>query len=287
MLFTVFNVGHGFCALLVADNGNVVLFDSGHDDTMGFRPSRTLAQLSVSGIEHLYLSHYDKDHVSDLPELLATLPIQILHTNPGVTTDQIRAIKRREGPIETEVEAALAMRETYVQPVTAGNTGWADLMGVDIQTFWNPYPEFQDTNNLSLVSFIHHDQMSIIVPGDMERAGWQWLLQDPRFVENLERVDIFVASHHGRENGYMEEIFDYCYPDIVIISDTIIQFDTQEHNYARHSQGVLWNGGPERRYVLTTRSDGNITAFSNERGGFDIRTFEPQVLYGGRMRYTV
>jgi beta-lactamase superfamily II metal-dependent hydrolase len=265
MRFTVFNVGHGSCALLIADNGNVALFDCGHDDTMGFRPSRTLAQLGVTGIEHFFLSHYDQDHVSDLPGLRAlgsSMPIQTLHTNPAVTPDQIRTIKRRAGPIEPGVQAALEMTEEYVHPIAAASTqAWA-LEGLDIQMFYNPYPVFQDTNNLSLVTFIHHDQMSIVMPGDLERAGWLMLLQNSKFIENLERVDIFVASHHGRENGYLEEIFDHCWPDIVIISDTIMQFDTQEHNYANHASGVLYDRGPEQRYVLSTRKDKNITALA-------------------------
>jgi beta-lactamase superfamily II metal-dependent hydrolase len=289
MHFTVFNVAHGFCALLVADNGNVALFDSGHDDAMGFRPSRTLAQLGVTGIEHFVLSHYDEDHVSDLPGLRALgwqMPIQTLHTNPRVTPDQVRAIKRRDGPIEPGVQTALEMTEEYVHPIGARNAQTWALEGLDIQMFYNPYPVFQDTNNLSLVTFIHHDQVSIVIPGDLERAGWMMLLENPNFIENLEQVDIFVASHHGRENGYLEEIFNHCWPAIVIISDTIIHFDTQEHNYANHALGVLCDGGPESRYVLTTRNDGNITAFTNDRGGFTINAREPQVLQGGTMRYS-
>lgn len=40
----------------------------------------------------------------------------------------------------------------------------------------------------------------------MEKAGWTILLQSPWFVQQLQGVTLFVASHHGGENGYCEEV---------------------------------------------------------------------------------
>ena len=116
-----------------------------------------------------------------------------------------------------------------------------------------------DTNNLSLVVFVHYDGMGIVFPGDIEKAGWQQLLKNQGFRENLTGVNIFVASHHGRSNGYCEEVFIYCKPDIVIISDEEIRYDTQDVDYGKHAKGLPWNNTAEKRYVLTTRSDGQIT----------------------------
>jgi beta-lactamase superfamily II metal-dependent hydrolase len=266
--FVVFNVGHGFCALLVADNGNVALFDCGHDDENGFRPSVTLPAMGVTAIQHFYLSHYDKDHVSDLPALRATLPINTLHTNTGVTTDQIRAIKWRVGPIDLEVESALAMTDRYSQPATVLTAYPNALQGVDIRTFQLPYGVVGDTNNLSMVTFIHHPLVSIVIPGDLEQLGWRILLLDHDFVANLGRVNVFVASHHGRANGYLPEIFTNCHPDIVVISDTTMQFDTQEHNYRIHANGIPWNNRREMRKVITTRSDGIVVIDTNTNTGY-------------------
>ena len=38
MNFQILDVGHGFCALLTADNGNIMLFDCGHKTAPEFRP---------------------------------------------------------------------------------------------------------------------------------------------------------------------------------------------------------------------------------------------------------
>jgi beta-lactamase superfamily II metal-dependent hydrolase len=286
VLFTVFNVGHGSCAALFADNGNVALFDSGHDDAVRFRPSYTLPQLGARSIQQLVISHYDEDHVSDLPILLATLPVHAIRTNRLVTTDEIRAIKFRSfEPIGPGVEAALAIANTHATPVIGALALSIDLGDTRIETFSNPYPLFQDTNNLSLVTFIHHPRVSIVIPGDVEKQGWMNLLNDPRFVANLRQVDVFVASHHGRANGYCEDIFvtkpfgiPLCVPEIVIISDTYMQFDTQEHNYAKHATGIRWSDGTVRK-VLTTRKDGNITIDTNRPGhnGYWITTQDPDL----------
>jgi|GEM_PF-715376 hypothetical protein len=65
-------------------------------------------------------------------------------------------------------------------------------------------------NNLSLVTFVKCGHHKIIFPGDMETEGWRRLLQNPEFVHELNGVNLFVASHHGRENGYCEEVLDLC-----------------------------------------------------------------------------
>lgn len=62
-------MSHGFCAYVVADNGNVILVDCGHDGA-NFRPSTYLRNSGCTGIESLIISNYDEDHVSDLPNIL-------------------------------------------------------------------------------------------------------------------------------------------------------------------------------------------------------------------------
>ena len=70
-------------------------------------------------------------------------------------------------------------------------------------------------------------------------------------------MNVFVASHHGRESGYLPEVFEFCSPELVIISDRNIIYRTQEHIYAQHARGVRWPDGTVRR-VVTTRNDGLI-----------------------------
>lgn len=266
MKIQIFDVSHGFCAYLIADNGNVMLFDCGHNEKTGFRPSKYLPAQGCSAIERFFITNYDDDHVSDLADLRKVLPINILHRNKSITPDILKELKEEGGPLTDGLEAAIDMAATYtldvVDPPEYPSIEWA--------VFHNLYPTFEDTNNLSLVVFIHCDGMGIVFPGDLEKTGWKELVKNDSFREHLLRVNIFVASHHGRESGYSEEIFTYCKPDIILISDEEIKYDTQEVDYKKHAKGLPWNNSREKRYVLTTRSDGMITITKTIGQGYHI-----------------
>jgi beta-lactamase superfamily II metal-dependent hydrolase len=111
--------------------------------------------------------------------------------------------------------------------------------GIQIQTLHNDYPLFKGTNNLSLLTFLDIGGLSFILPGDLEQPGWIELLKNPYVCTLLGRVNIFVASHHGRESGYCREVFDYCSPSLVVMSDEPIQYDTQKMAgiYGQHATG--------------------------------------------------
>lgn len=268
MKIEIFDVSHGFCALLVADNGNTMLFDCGHNEVTGFRPSIHLPRAGINVINRLIVQNFDQDHVSDLHNVRQALWVEVFHRNRTLPPEALTALKRQSGPITPAMRATIDLHADYVHPVVV-EPAFPDI---EMVQFTNTYPSFADTNNLSVVSFVHYDGMGIALTGDMEKAGWLELLKNPSFCAHLRRVNIFVASHHGRESGYCEEVFRHCAPDVVIISDRNKIYDTQEVNYACHASGITWNGGPDKRYVLTTRRDGKITISKNIGAGCYIQT---------------
>jgi len=255
MRIQIFDVAHGFCAYTVADNGNVILIDAGHNEQTGFKPSGYLPQIGCTGIERFIVSNYDNDHVSDLPDLRSRIPINVLSRNPSITAAQLRTLKQQDSSIGSGIEELLNMIESYTADVSAETT--QEFSGVELKHFWNSYPLFQDTNNLSLVTFLRYRDIHVIFTGDLERKGWLTLLQNSQFSAQLAAVNIFVASHHGRESGYCPEVFNHCRPEIIVISDGPIQYDSQQVNYGTHATGIRWHNG-ETRYTLTTRKDGII-----------------------------
>ncbi|AOU96678.1 hypothetical protein BI364_00365 [Acidihalobacter yilgarnensis] len=153
----------------------------------------------------------------------------------------------------------LAMVDSYTGSVAPHQL---ELAGLNVRIYHNDYPAFTDTNNLSLLTFLDVGNVSFVLGGDLERPGWLRLLINPEIRALLSRVDVFVASHHGRESGYCAEVFNYCKPRLVVMSDGPIQYDTQRMSttYANHASGELFTtaSGQEVRKVVTTRSDGNI-----------------------------
>ena len=248
MRFEILNVEHGFAAYAIAQDGSALLFDCGHSSTV--RPSNVLSQQGVRSISNLFISHYDEDHISDLPQLRKQFTIDVLTRNKSVPASELRRLK---APITPAMSEMISMCETYTHPRSD------DYPGIETAVFWNSYPQFTDTNNLSLLIFVTIGNTHVALPGDLERHGWLTLLQDEAVRMRLRHVDYFVASHHGRESGYCKEVFDYCMPSAVIFSDASISHDTQQMaaTYGQHASGIEFKG--EHRRVLTTRHDGTLT----------------------------
>jgi beta-lactamase superfamily II metal-dependent hydrolase len=251
-MFMLYDVGHGFCAYLRAPNGATALFDCGYDAKNAFHPVDHMKAAGVSRVNQIFLSHFDQDHVCDLPLVMSTFGADMLARNRTVPPNVIRSMKAEGGVVTQSMERALAMHETWVLPAPT-----VDFAGVTFTSFNNSYPEFTDSNNLSLVTFIDYDGLTILVPGDLETTGWEKLMMNDAFTQKLRDVNVFVASHHGRNEGYCEEVFRYCKPTVIILSDKNIVHASQEHAYRKHSLGIPMDDGGTR-YVFTTRCDGHI-----------------------------
>ena len=255
MIVNIYDVAHGFCAYIRDGlTGANLLFDCGYNEENGIHPvDEVLAYGPIGG---LVIQNNDEDHLDGLPHLIqkaGAYPAFALFGNPSLSSAQLLSLKTP--PFGKGLLALLQLKQRYSFPLQAA----AHITGeCTFSQYYNPYPAFSDTNNLSLVTFVHGPGYSVIFPGDLECAGWKLLLENPFFRAELASVRIFVASHHGRKSGYCKEVFDYCSPDVVIISDEPMQYDTQTHCYSKHAKGISWNSGRETRYVLTTRCDGDI-----------------------------
>jgi beta-lactamase superfamily II metal-dependent hydrolase len=204
MQIRIFDVEHGGCALVTADTGAQMLIDCGHNGTTGWRPSTYFRSFGVSYLEQLIITNYDEDHASDLANLARVVSIGFLMTNPSVSGHDLKKLKNIGG-IGPGIETLANMKNTLA-PVESWAPG-PDLGSLSITPYWNTYPaEFEDENNLSLVVILKAYGLTICFPGDMEIAGWRNLLRNPAFVRAIGEVNVFVASHHGRENGCCEEL---------------------------------------------------------------------------------
>jgi len=269
----IFDVEHGGCALVAADTGAHMLIDCGHNTSTGWRPSKHLFGEGIHTVEMFVVTNCDEDHVSDLPNLRQTLRgRQVIHLmsllrNKTISSQALKEMKK-DGGMGDGIREFVSMINEYT-----GGPYAVDWGAMSYKVFYNEYPDHFDnsTNNLSLVIFLHCYGLHIIFPGDLEEVGWKRLLKSSAFVEELETVNVFVASHHGRESGCCEEVFQIAKPEIAIFSDAGIQYDTQNTVswYKERCGGIEYNG--EQRYVFTTRNDGKITLDARPERTF-IRT---------------
>lgn len=279
MHLRIWDVQHGACTMLWhrlnGADGRLAMIDSGSADD--WTPSNYLRQQKVAQVDYLFITNADQDHLSDLDGLWQqNIPVRTLTRNPHPPAADLRRIKTAGG-LSNDIERYLTIHETYNSPVTEPFN--LHMGGITQKTFYNPYPQFQDTNNLSCVVSIEFAGFRILFSGDLEEDGWLALLQREDFRNELAGVHVLVASHHGRESGYCEAVFDYCSPWAVVMSDKAIVHDTQNmaHTYRRHvaanrPNGVFVRTTGRQRHVLTTRNDGHIHFNVAANGSFTIDT---------------
>ena len=261
MRVEIFDVEHGGCALVQADSGARMLIDCGSNPSTEWRPSLHLRGKGIPEVAMFVVTNYDDDHVRDLPNLRANTRIRSLLRNKTVSPEALVAMKR-DGGMGNGIRELVTMMKEYT-----GGPFAVDWGSMSCKAFSNSYPhDFSDTNNLSLVIFLRAGHLHMVVPGDLERAGWEQLLRRQEFVDELRTVNVFVASHHGRENGCCEEVFKEVTPEVVILSDAGMQYETQETApwYRSRSRGIDYKGN--RRHVFTTRHDGKITIEASVTG---------------------
>lgn len=274
-LLQVFNVEHGACALLTTPAGlggwRRVLIDCGHNATTLWYPGRHLRNLGVTFLEKLIVTNYDEDHVSGYPDLLAQgVQVDWIVRNTSVAPATIRHLKSETG-MGKGIDALIQSLGGYLPPGASPNAP-PNFPGVQMEYFWNDYPVFDDENNLSLVLYLTVYGTSFLFPGDMECKGFERLLaMNARFRQVVPNINVLVASHHGRESGICEDMFDTrgCRPQLVVISDDYMKHDTQKTTryYASKATGITNFRAPGAcRWVLTTRSDGDICFTWSNRG---------------------
>jgi beta-lactamase superfamily II metal-dependent hydrolase len=300
MMVEIFDVEHGACALIMTARGQHVLIDCGYkagDNLAGFagynaltaglaplsglnpfngllsfmppasagwRPSEELRRRNIQVVDQLIISNYDDDHLADLPNIRGKIYIADIFGNPSIP---MPLLKRMKGmPLGAGASSLIDLKENFQHTFRPHR-----IDGVYLYAFWVPYGVggLVDTNNLSVVTFVSINDLHIIFPGDVEGPAWDILLANNDFLAHLRRVNVFVASHHGRVNGYHADVFNNgrCCPTIAIISDKAIMHGTQERaadRYGNHAIGMHLNGS--RRKVLTTRNDGRIRFSFNMNG---------------------
>jgi beta-lactamase superfamily II metal-dependent hydrolase len=271
----IFDVEHGACAMLLPPEGDrMAMVDCGHNSTSGWRPSTYLKdEMGRSRIDYLFLTNADQDHISDLDRIWEDgIAVGTLTRNRSIENSYLRELKKQSGKLSRDMERYLAIDLDYSLPVTEPFDEF--MGGVKVATYYNTYPEFKDTNDLSVAAFFSYAGFKILFPGDLEKRSWRKLLERDAFKQELKETTIVVASHHGRENGFCPEIFEFCKPRAVVISDKPIEHETQQmvpdYRAVVHD-GVQFSGGDGKtRHVLTTRRDGNILFKVYADGSFDL-----------------
>jgi competence protein ComEC len=276
----IWDVQHGSAAYVRTPEGRHLAIDLGVGDTSGnlstnkdhFSPLEYIRRVwGVRQLDTVVVSHPHTDHVDDIFEFDKLNP-HILITPQHISEDDIVTFNRSNN--KTVLNKYLEIRRKYNEPII-GSSVYDEKPEFDFISYAPINCNTANLNNQSIVVFLTYAGSTICIPGDPESCAWKELLDKPGFKEYLRKTNILVASHHGRESGYYEEVFEYCAPQLVVISDGPQGVTCVADKYRNKAQGwKVHSPGKESktRYVLTTRNDGSIDIrFGFEDNGTQYR----------------
>ncbi len=211
---TFIDVAHGTSVLLEFPGGANCLYDCGRMGNFRLSSRGIQEVLWDRGLTHLdavILSHADTDHYNALPGLLHRFKIQQVIVPPGLflnadpVLSQIRQqLDRRGIPIHE-----VAMNEPLYLP------DWQP-QSVELRVMHPPRPPLNDVsdNANSLVLEISHQGKRLLLPGDLEPPGTEYLVAWQRPAAG----GVMMAAHHGSLTADSETLLDWARPRQVIVS---------------------------------------------------------------------
>ncbi len=272
---TFYDVEHGACTHISTPNGTQILVDIGGCDN--FSPSYWMANiLRLQTLDALVLTHPHEDHYHDLQNL----------TNYGLSP-RVLSRNRSAFPVQKTdankhchdlIDTVNNMSARYTHPVLPTNDPFLSTVNGGVK-WTNFLPDTADTtqddpNTFSGIYVLEYGGVRVVLTGDNNKEILAKMINKPEVAAAIKNADFLLAPHHGRTTDYCDEFFKLVNPKAVIISDKPIEHNSQEQSASEYNngRGIQLNG--ETRYVLTTRTDGNIELKINNFGQYSFNNWK-------------
>ncbi len=253
------DVKQGNATLIILPNGNAIVYDGGKSGN-SFSPfaageKKVVPFLKQTGIKEIFAvicSSPDDDHCGGLADIyknftvLNTYDIGLPHTTESYASF-LKAVERNHSKYNLIREGMLIEADESVL----------------IQCLWPPDPLIKGgnaSNNNSAVLKITYGDISILLPGDIEKPAERRLL---KYAGSL-KCNVFLAAHHGSKTSNSEAFLKFCSPDIVVISCG------RNNPFGHPDAGVLKRLESNSKKLFRTDNNGDISVFSN---GTEVEIF--------------
>lgn len=213
---TMLDVGQGECVGIETQEHHVYLVDAGSTSkkkTGQYQIIPWLKYIGTRSVEGIFITHWDEDHISAVGELLEWSKSSRV---------KIRRIFLPDVALKDEV------LETLLQQIEEANVSVEYLSAGERMTdgalqisCLHPYAKKvpEDRNDASLVLRLSQGDFQMLLTGDLEKSGEDWLMEQARpATQNPLRCTILDAGHHGASNATGEALLDLAQPGVVLIS---------------------------------------------------------------------
>ena len=250
---TMLDVGQGECVGIETREHHVYLVDAGSTSkkkTGQYQIIPWLKYIGTRSVEGIFITHWDEDHISAVGELLDWSKSSRV---------KIRRIFLPDVALKDEaLETLLQQIEEVEVPVEYLSAGEGMMDGALQISCLHPYAKKvpEDRNDASLVLRLSQDEFQMLLTGDLEQSGEDWLVEQARqgaeppqpaaqeqalpsapstqpsaqgqtllsapstqpSAQNPLRCTILDAGHHGASNATGEALLDLAQPGLVLIS---------------------------------------------------------------------
>ena len=205
---TFLDVGQGDGIYIETASGYKIMIDGGSLSKNNVGEGIIRQYLSYHGrygIDMWFLSHYDKDHILGLIELL----------DAGYCVDAIFLAKNEESENYRKI-VGLAERAGVIvyeiKKYTEIRIGRDRLIVIPVNG--------EDVNDKGLIVRMDYETegLDALFAGDISMDMELKLLNDGKADALFENIDIFKAIHHGSKNSNSDEILSRCNPKTIVIS---------------------------------------------------------------------
>jgi competence protein ComEC len=198
------DVGQGDAALLRTGERAVVLFDGGGGK---FKAAQFLRSKGIRRLDMIILSHAHKDHLKGLLTIVETFPVKkVLDAGYPHSSNYYREFRKR--------------LKRYGISYSKVKRGQQFLVGRKLKlTILHPPQQFlsgtgADVNNNSVVTKVNYEDFSLLMLGDIEKAGEKNLLQANQKIKSK----VIKIAHHGSNRSSSVNFLRKVKPKIAIIS---------------------------------------------------------------------
>ena len=220
---TMLDVGQGECVGIETREHHVYLVDAGSTSkkkTGQYQIIPWLKYIGTRSVEGIFITHWDEDHISAVGELLEWSKSSRV---------KIRRIFLPDVALKDEVLETLLQQieeaDVSVEYLSAGEHMTDGALQIScLHPYAKKVPE--DRNDASLVLRLSQGDFQMLLTGDLEKSGEDWLVEQARpaveqpqpAAQNPLRCTILDAGHHGASNATGEALLDLAQPELVLIS---------------------------------------------------------------------
>lgn len=259
-IMKVWDVQLGLAIHIKAPNGKYLVIDMGTGNWESGNTS-PLSLLRNKDIHYMIITHPHLDHIDDILKFDDNEPTVLWRAKAIKNEEVMEGVRDCDKP---KFEKYCEINDRFNRSISSDEDPTTDTPfdGLTVDKYATVLCDKENFNNFSPVIIVRLSDIKIVICGDNETASFEKLMDLTGFQDAVSNADVLVAAHHGRETGYYANFVSMVNPRLTIISDTSKSKTTAQTKYTNASRG--WDvhnrntGQDEKRYCLTTRSDGNI-----------------------------